>query len=411
MELIAKGGNMSQSGRRHGVPRRSGTISLAGVAVLCAVTLGLTPSMAAVPNTYFVRGTNIGGVSPDSLYTAWVDQTVGATAGAHGAPIMVDYPGGFWPASKGYLGAPTYGDSVDQGLESLAATIAAGGDNDNSVIIHGYSQGAVVVTEYMRAHPGVGNTYVLVGNPNRPNGGILQRFNGFYIPLLDVPFNGATPTDGDPVLDIAYRYDGWADFPKHPLNVLATANALMGILYLHGKAEQNVNAETLAAAEQSTHGNTTYYLLDSARLPLLMPFQGVLPNQLLDALETPLRSVIETAYDRSDYGEPTRAQLLPPITTPQAAPTPTPALRPAAADAETVDPASDDKPAQKRRATKNPNTTHSSDSGTDTTAPAGRQAPKSPDGDEKSKSDRESHHRAAQHRDSKDSDRDAADAA
>lgn len=313
---------MANSGGRHRARRTRGSIgrtAMVGAAVAGVVTLGLTPTVAAAPSTYFVRGTNIGRVPVDSAYSTWVDHTVGATAGAHDAPVKVEYPGGFWPVSKGYLNDPTYEESVDQGVVSLGAAIVAAGDADTPVIIHGLSQGAVVATRYLRAHPNAGNTYVLVGNPNRPNGGIMQRFNGLHIPFLDISFDGATPTDGDAVIDIAYRYDGWADFPKYPLNVLATANALLGIVFLHGKADLNVNAETLAAAEQSTHGNTTYYLLESQRIPLLMPFDGIVPDQVLDALDRPLRAIIETGYDRDDYGKPTAAALVPSITSSRSA--------------------------------------------------------------------------------------------
>ena len=267
----------------------------------------------AVPNAYYLRGTNIGTVPPDPVYRAWVDQTITATAGEHGGPTKVEYPGGFWPVSKGYLSDPTYNKSVDQGVASLAATIAAAGDADSAVIISGYSQGAVAATEYMRAHPGAGNTYVLAANPNRPNGGILQRFNGLYVPILDISFNGATPTSDEIVIDIARQYDGWADFPKYPLNVAATANALLGIIYLHGKYDQTVTPELLADLEPTTHGNTTYYLVPTERLPLLMPFGGIVPDSVLDALDPPLRAIVELGYDRTDYGVPTPAKLLAPI--------------------------------------------------------------------------------------------------
>jgi hypothetical protein len=45
----------------------------------------------------------------------------------------------------------------------------------------------------------------MIGNPNRPNGGILQRFTGLYVPILDVSFDGATRTDS-PVVDGRYLY-------------------------------------------------------------------------------------------------------------------------------------------------------------------------------------------------------------
>jgi pimeloyl-ACP methyl ester carboxylesterase len=358
---------MAKSGGRHRAARTrrgTGTMSLAGVAVAGAVALGLTPSVsigaqllaAEAPTAYFVRGTKIGDPG-DAKYQTWSDKLTTWTVGEHGGPTAVQYSAGFWPVSSGHLGDPTYGAAVDEGVDALSAAIAAGADTDKPVIILGYSQGAVVVTEYMRAHPGAGNTYILVGNPNRPNGGIMQRFNGFYVPILNIPFNGATPTDGDTVLDIAYRYDGWADFPTYPLNLLATANALLGIAFLHGKADLNVNAETLAAAEQSTHGNTTYYLLESERIPLLMPFDGIVPDQVLDALEQPLRSLIETGYDRTNYGKPTSAALLPPITLPQvstaAEPEPAPReTRGPEEDEPTAAAAADDEPIKTRRTTK-----------------------------------------------------------
>ena len=353
---------MAKSGGRHRAARtrgNAGRTSVVGVAVAGVVALGLTPTVAAAPNTYYVRGTNIGTVPPDSLHSAWVDQTVGATAGAHGAPAKVDYPAGFWPISKGYLSDPTYDRSVDIGRANLAAAIAAGGDTDNAVIIHGYSMGAVVADEYMRAHPGAGNTYVLAGNPNRPNGGILARFEGLYIPILDISFTGATPTDDEKVIDIARQYDGWADFPKYPLNLLATANALLGIVYLHGKYPDPgvVTPEVLAELEPTTHGNTTYYLVPTERLPLLMPFNGILPDHLLDALDPPLRALVELGYDRSDYGEPTKAGLIPglePVTVP-ADELDTPADEPEPAQQRPVrtkaaDAADEDEPTEKRRA-------------------------------------------------------------
>lgn len=300
--------------------RGGGALSVAGVAVVSALALGLTPTVSVgtqllaeqPPNSYLVRGTKIGDPA-DAKYVAWADKVLTATVGAHGGPTNVPYSGGFWPVSSGGFSDPTYGAAVAEGLQSLTDTIAAAGDTDNPVIIYGYSEGAVVATEYLRNNPDAGNTYILIGNPNRPNGGILQRFNGFYIPILDIPFNGATPTDGDPVIDIAYRYDGWADFPKYPLNLLATANALLGIALLHGRADLNVTAETLAEAEVSTHGNTTYYLLNSKHIPLLMPFEGLVADPVLDAIDRPLRALIELGYDRTDYGRPTQAELLPPL--------------------------------------------------------------------------------------------------
>jgi hypothetical protein len=66
--------------------------------------------------------------------------------------------------------------------------------------VFGYSQSSTVATyekNYRIAHRSIGTTvsFVLTSNPNRPNGGILERFVCLYIPIIGVTFNGATPTN------------------------------------------------------------------------------------------------------------------------------------------------------------------------------------------------------------------------
>ncbi|MDT5366936.1 MAG: hypothetical protein QOC62_1367 [Mycobacterium sp.] len=104
--------------------------------------------------------------------------------------------------------------------------------------MYGYSQSATVATvatvekRFLAQNPVPGTTvgFNLIANPNRPDGGILERFAGLYIPIVGVTFNGATPTDtGMPTVDVAREYDGWADFPTNPLNPLADVKAGLGI--------------------------------------------------------------------------------------------------------------------------------------------------------------------------------------
>src|SRR5262249_40103863 len=71
---------------------------------------------------------------------------------------------------------------------------------DTSYVVYGFSQSATVATLEKRVLaanpvPGTKVGFVLVANPNRPNGGILERFAGVYIPIIGVTFSGATPTD------------------------------------------------------------------------------------------------------------------------------------------------------------------------------------------------------------------------
>ena len=141
------------------------------------------------------------------------------------------------PPARGLIFDLTWNRSVAQGVQNVAAR------NPDGDVIFGLSQGAVVASRYKAANPGgTGNTFVLVENPSRPNGGVLSRFEGLHIPVLDVDFSGPTPDNGDLTIDVARQYDGWADFPTYPLNLLATVNAVMGMIYVHGRTQTELTA-------------------------------------------------------------------------------------------------------------------------------------------------------------------------
>lgn len=286
-------------------------------AAVAAAVVGLTPTMSSVPQlaaatVTYLRGTNIGWTPSEQEYHAFIGRVLdgtGTTADPPTAAGNVDYNAGFWPVSHGLIFDLTWNRSVAQGVSNLDAR------NPDGNVVFGLSQGAVVVSRYKAEHPGgTGNTFVLVENPSRPNGGVMARFAGLHIPILDVDFSGATPDNGDPTIDVARQYDGWADFPTHPLNLLATANAVLGMIYVHGSTQTEITAADIAAAKASgdsmyyqEHGTTTYYLVRTPRLPLLMPLSGILPESLLNAWDAGLRPIVEQGYDRTDYSQPTPA--------------------------------------------------------------------------------------------------------
>lgn len=317
---------MGNSGGRHHAARASkvalpvagaaGVIAAAGAAVIALTpTLSASPELLADANVYYAPGTKIGDVKTDQQSQEFVAAMLQGSKGQTvdpGTVKIIDYPGGFWPISTGGLTDPTYSQSVADGLATLDGKPSSG----DTVV--GYSQGAVVATEYKRENPDTGINYVLIENPNRPNGGILERFNGLNIPILNISFNGATPTTGGSTVDISRQYDGWSDFPAYPLNLLADANAIAGIVYLHGGTQGRdstavSNIDKTDPMYYQQHGDTTYYLIPTEQLPILMPFNGIVPKPVLDALDPPLRALIELGYDRSDYGAPTPAKLLPAI--------------------------------------------------------------------------------------------------
>jgi PE-PPE domain len=308
------------STRRRTISRRNHRVPVAGIAAVGALVVGLTPSVANTPalvaTVHYLPGTKIGDFRPEAEYVTFADAMIAGSGVAGGSTKdYIDYPAGFWPVSAGGLTDPTYDKSVDIGVSKLTA--AHPGDGD---VIFGYSQGAVVASKYKATDPNTNITYVLVENPNRPNGGILERFQGLYIPILDVSFDGATVDNGAPTVDISRQYDGWSDFPAYPLNVLATANAIAGIVYLHGNTQNFVDPAVLTDIKDGgdpryyqEHGSTTYYVIPTAQLPILMPLKGIVPEPILDALDPPLRAIIESGYDRTDYSAPTPLKLIPSV--------------------------------------------------------------------------------------------------
>lgn len=232
-------------------------------------------------------------------------------------------PEEFWPATG--PNDITFDASVALGVLSLHNAIAT---IPGQKIVLSYSQSGNIATRAKRDLDALRTlgvqvptadelSFVFLANPNRPNGGILARFPGLYIPILGVTFDGATPDDIYKSIDVAREYDLIADAPKYPLNLLADLNALMGYLYLHPDYRSDaINLEDPSTYQSYTSGNTTYYLVHTESLPLLYPFRDVkILTPVLDLIEPTLRVLIDLAYDRTpeNMGVPTPAGLLPHI--------------------------------------------------------------------------------------------------
>jgi hypothetical protein len=237
-----------------------------------------------------------------------------------GGPAWPDEP--WWKLSG--LFDLTGDQSIEAGVVDLEAEMAAHG-NDH-LVIYGYSQGAVVAVKEKRKlaeqYP-AGTTapdidFVLGGDVGLPNGGFGARFPGLHIPVLDWSYDGATPTDTQfDTVEINRQYDGFADFPLYPLNVIATLNAVLGMFYVHAwPFDASLPADpTTSPAYQGTHGDTSYYFFENPDLPLFGPLRTLgVPESLIDVVEPFFRVIVDLGYDRSiPPWEPTPARLIPPL--------------------------------------------------------------------------------------------------
>jgi hypothetical protein len=236
--------------------------------------------------------------------------------------------------------------SLQGGLADLQTAMANQQATDPGApyLIEGYSQSAVLaVNEELAASSAGGQpipdvTVALLGSGNRPNGGIFERLDGFYLPGAEVNADGAEPTDiGIPTIDIAAQYDGFADFPQYPINLMADLNALFGIIYAHGDYGgllQGVipgatftplptgpydfaTEYVLGSSEivKQVSGDATFYFVPTTDLPLLDPLVTLgVPESVLNIVQPALQVIVEAGYDRSiPFGDPTPAELIPSI--------------------------------------------------------------------------------------------------
>ena len=323
---------------RGGVALRSGRLVL--LAVLGAISVGMWSTISTAMKLVAATALIMGGtqhplsVPPDTQ--PFVDSYV---AGAQNNSIV---PGGFCPMTGcatvvavvtpeqffPIFGSTTFDQSVAQGVSNLNNCVSG---STNCVtnqaipgtspppyagpfVIYGYSQSATIATLEKRTLAAEQNppatSFFVLENPNRPNGGILARAPGLTIPILGVTFSGPTPTNTPfPTIDVARQYDGVADTPLNPLDVLSDINAAFGFALLHGGAP----SLSLSNAQfQGQFGDTSYYLFPTPLLPLLMPLASLgVPSPLLDVFDAPLRVLVEAGYNRTiSPGQPTPVNLL-----------------------------------------------------------------------------------------------------
>jgi hypothetical protein len=224
-------------------------------------------------------------------------------------------PEQFWPVTP-QLGNMTFAQSVAQGVTLLNnALLGPGGvltTPGNSALVFGYSQSATIATNEINAllalpaaqQPSPSQlSFMLIGDPNNPVGGLLERFPGFYLPFLDVPFNGATPQSPWHTTIYTAQYDGIADAPQYPLNVISDVNAAMGYFYVHGSYANLTATQVANAVPLPTNGgNTSYYMLMTQNLPLLQPIRDIpyAGPPIADIFQPDLRVLVDLGY--ADYG-------------------------------------------------------------------------------------------------------------
>jgi PE-PPE domain len=358
----------------------SGLVATAGAGMLAvtammnsAVALGDTPDLVApvIPPAgdigLFVgaSGTPIPG--PDyvgAAYELYVNHNFpGITSffqGAANPPFGngVFTPEGLYPLEAAgvhqlYLnypqvdGLPSLTSSVGQGAFNVQSTVLTEQAANEASTVFGYSQGSTLngIAMQLLDPSGTEKTgpldpkFLLIADPSNPNGGLLERFNGFEtmggpqagtvdplsLPSLGISFDGATPADDYATTIYSLEYDGFADFPRYPLNFLSDLNAFLGIADLHGTYLNGAAPPSMGLSGPSptdianavhlttTGGLTNYYMITSDTVngvdgpvtPPLVSTLGELPvigKPLEDLLGPDLTVLINLGYGGDNLG-------------------------------------------------------------------------------------------------------------
>jgi hypothetical protein len=257
---------------------------------------------------------------PPQGYLDKVDELYLAPRDFTGTTQALFTPEGLYPIT-GVKSLP-YDTSVAQGEQILDSTIqgqiATGHvDADNPVVVFGYSQSSGISSHVMsqlhdQGVPSDDVHFVLIGDPDNPDGGVFSRFDAppTSIPSLGLSTSGPTPNDLYPTDIYTNEYDGIGDFPRYPIDFLSDLNALLGFLFQHtaylsltpeqltpvadgGQAVVLPGSEALAG-----EGLTNYYMIPDANLPLLQPltFLPVIGQPLYDLLEPDMRILVNLGY-------------------------------------------------------------------------------------------------------------------
>jgi hypothetical protein len=245
--------------------------------------------------------------------------------------------------------------SVDQGIQILNDALTKL-PADSPVTVFGYSQSAIIGSllqgGYTVKVDGTPTTiavptdlqksigFIFVGNEMNPDGGFLSRFSGRDMPMLSlaslgIDFYGATPGGPVPPNGIEYpttnyarEYDGFADFPRYPINLLSVLNAGLGIALVH---VQYTPTETQAACAKkafcltlaevdaaraynqlpSTLPSQKYYFIPTENLPLLQPLRAIpfIGNPIADLIQPALKVLVDLGYADQPHGFTTAAPV------------------------------------------------------------------------------------------------------
>ncbi|MCB1263223.1 MAG: PE-PPE domain-containing protein [Mycobacterium sp.] len=314
----------------------------------CAYIVG--PSGVPIPNQTYVNQAMAWYVEPNSLDDqSFTTQVIFTPEGAYPITGVKQLP--IDPSSQEGL------TEVRETVEATLQVLQPG----TPISYFGYSQSAIISSLFQiyqagcagstcppPAPPAEGDwpienldpsqvTFITVGQEMNPNGGWFSRFTGFIAPGPGLVFYGATPEEpwAGRTVNYTLEYDGFADYPRYPLNFLSSLNAAMGILLVHtqyasanyfgntyrtidpllaefgpGTACQGSSTACLQLPTTAgTEDSQQYYFIQTPNLPLLAPLRAIplIGTPLADLIQPALKVIVDLGYADWAHGFGTEA--------------------------------------------------------------------------------------------------------
>ena len=283
----------------------TGTSSVAGTAVSqlanVATTLVMGGTGMQIPTTSFLNAVNNLFLQPNLPGTN---------------PLGLNTPEEFYPI--GNVKQLTLSASVAQGVQILDNALQPYISSGTPVGVFGYSQSAVIASLEMRALQAAGVPssdvhFVLIGDLMNPNGGIFERFAGLNMSALGIDFAGATPSNAYPTTIYTMEYDGWADFPEYPLNILSDLNAFASTTHFQYTSLTPTQIQNAIHLSTSGATMTDYYVIPTDNLPLLNGVRNIpiIGNPIADLLQPDLTYLVNMGYGDPLYGWSTSPANIP----------------------------------------------------------------------------------------------------
>jgi hypothetical protein len=247
---------------------------------------------------------NLVGLPPYSVLSSGVGENwfPGTT------PEVVKYP-----ATAGLLSGffkPTADQSMAIGQQALNADILNATSTGQPVVVAGESLGSMVIDReeaYLATDPNAPSptqlSFIEFSNPER---GLADTYlpAGMHVPMLGYTVGDPPVSQYDTTI-VYHQYEGFADPPDRPWNLLADANAVAGINQYHLYTEFTSQDQVVEVSSMtnSLGGTTTTYMVPATTLPMLMPLQtfGV-PSPIVDHLNSVLTPMVNEGYSQYDPG-------------------------------------------------------------------------------------------------------------